>query len=63
MYQSEITQFLRELRQQKPDLEASQLRGRSIWWDHPQDLEVLRRHRESRVPQKPYVYYDNAPER
>lgn len=58
MYESDITKFLQELKQQKPQLEAGQQRGRAIWWDRPQDLEVMRRHKESRLPQPGYVYYD-----
>ena len=40
MYQSDITQFLNQLKQQKPDLEAEQRRGRALLWDkQPIDLE------------------------
>jgi len=40
MYQSDITQFLNQLKQQKPDLEAEQRRGRALLWDkQPVDLE------------------------
>ena len=56
MYESEITRFLKDLRQQKPQLEQSQRDGRAIWWDKPQDLDTARRNRESRIAQRPYVY-------
>ena len=56
MYESDITVFLRELKQAKPHLEAEQRKGRAIWWDHPQDLATRRRNDASRVPQAPYVY-------
>lgn len=56
MYQSDITRFLQELKSANPQLEAQQREGRAIWWDHPQDLDTTRRHRESKVPQQAYVY-------
>jgi hypothetical protein len=56
MYQSDITRFLQELKSNQPQLEAQQREGRAIWWDHPQDADISRRDRESRVAQKPYVY-------
>jgi Protein of unknown function (DUF3460). len=44
MYQSDITQFLNQLKQQKPNLEAEQRRGRSLLWDkQPIDLGRTRR--------------------
>ena len=56
MYESDVTRFLRELKQQKPHLSAEQQKGRAIWWDKPQDLETSRRNSESRVRQSAYVY-------
>ena len=56
MYESDITRFLRELKQARPQLDAQQREARAIWWDRPQDQETLRRHRASRVAQPPYVY-------
>ena len=56
IYQSDITRFLQQLRQDKPHLEDEQRKGRAIWWDHPQDPDTQRRQQESRVPQAPYVY-------
>ncbi|HWV03653.1 MULTISPECIES: DUF3460 family protein [unclassified Ralstonia] len=57
LYKSEITQFLEELKTQKPDLEAQQRQGRSLLWDKdPIDLEERARAKAARVPQKPYVY-------
>jgi len=63
MYESDITKFLRELKQERPQLEAEQQRGRAIWWDHPQSLEAQKRDRESRLPQPPYVFYQITPDR
>ncbi len=55
-YQSDTTQFLAELRQQKPDLETSQRQGRSLLWDQQVDREVWTQYRAAQVAQKPYVY-------
>ena len=55
-YESEFTKFARELKQQRPHLEAEQRKSRAIWWDHEQDLETLERAKESRVKQQAYVY-------
>lgn len=55
-YESDITRFLRELKQARPHLEAEQRKGRAIWWDRPQDLDTMQRNAQSRVPQAPYVY-------
>ena len=57
MYKSDITRFLEQLKEERPHLERSQREGRALLWDRPQDLETMRRHRESRVPPQPYVYY------
>jgi len=60
MYQSDITQFLNQLKQQKPSLEEEQRRGRSLLWDkQPVDLEERERQQASRVRQSGYVYYQN----
>ena len=57
LYKSEITQFLEELKTQKPELEAQQRQGRALLWDKdPIDLEERARPKAARVPQKPYVY-------
>jgi len=56
MYESEITRFLREMKQRNPSLEDAQRKGRALLWDRPQDPEFTRQAREARVPQKPYVY-------
>ena len=56
MYESDITLFLRELKQAKPYLEDEQRKGRAIWWDKPQELDAQQRNQASKVPQAPYVY-------
>jgi hypothetical protein len=56
MYESEITQFLKELKKSRPDLEKSQLEGRALLWDKTLDEDLLRDQQQSRIPQTPYVY-------
>lgn len=56
-YQSEITQFINELKEKNPNLEASQRAGRALLWDKtPIDLDQQERLKASRVNQQPYVY-------
>jgi hypothetical protein len=55
-YESDITQFIRDLKAKLPDLERKQREGRAIFWDKQLDPDELRRWRESNVPQQPYVY-------
>ena len=59
-YESEFTKFVRELKRQRPGLEAEQRKSRAIWWDHEQDLETLERNQESRVEQQAYVYQNKV---
>lgn len=60
MYQSDITKFLNDLKQQRPTLDEEQRRGRALLWDkQPLDLEERTRQQASRVKQTPYVYYQN----
>jgi hypothetical protein len=56
-YESEFTQFLKQLKSERPNLEAEQRTGRSIWWDKGAiDLEQSRQWRDARVPMAPYPY-------
>ena len=57
-YKSEYTQFLTELRAQKPNLLEQQIAGRALLWDRKQDREA--HFNEGRVPQAPYVYQTNG---
>ena len=56
MYESDITKFIRELHQKRPELEAEQVKGRALLWDKALDREALTEQRAARVPQQPYVY-------
>jgi len=56
MYQSDVTQFLNDLKARKPELERKQREGRAIFWDKQLDLYELERWKQARVPQQAYVY-------
>jgi hypothetical protein len=56
-YESEITKFIRELKEKNPELELKQRAGRALLWDKaPIDLDATKRAKESGVQQQPYVY-------
>jgi hypothetical protein len=56
-YQSEITQFLNELKTEKPSLEADQQAGRALLWDkEPISVEDQRRAKAAKLKQRSYVY-------
>ncbi len=60
MYQSDITQFINQMKENKPSLVAEQRRGRALLWDkQPIDLDESSENKQSRVEQTPYVYYQN----
>lgn len=58
-YESEITQFLKQYKEQKPDTEIRQREGRARLWDKNIDPEQQEGFKAGRVPQKPYVYQTN----
>jgi hypothetical protein len=56
-YESDITKFIKELKQKDPDVELKQRAGRALLWDKaPIDLEARQRAKESLVKQQAYVY-------
>ncbi|CAM3950836.1 DUF3460 family protein [Roseateles saccharophilus] len=55
-YKSEVTQFIDQLKAQRPTLEAEQRAGRALLWDKEQDRTAQAGFDQARVPQKPYVY-------
>lgn len=55
-YKSDVSQFIDELKANKPTLEAEQRAGRALLWDRPIDREAQATWREAGVPQQPYVY-------
>jgi hypothetical protein len=57
LYESEATQFIKQLKQQNPKLEESQRAGRLLLWDKtPVDLDQQKRTNDSRIRQQAYVY-------
>jgi Protein of unknown function (DUF3460) len=59
-YTSEVTQFIEQMKAQKPQLEKEQRAGRALLWDKPVDRDAQEEFKEARVAQKPYVYQTNA---
>jgi len=59
-YNSEVTQFLEQLKTQNPGIEAQQRVGRALLWDKHVDREAAGDWRLARVPQKPYVYQNDG---
>jgi len=56
-YQSEFTQFLNELKTEKPQLEADQQAGRALLWDQaPLSVEDQHRAKAAKLKQRAYVY-------
>lgn len=58
-YVSDHTLFMQELMAKNPQMAEEQKAGRALWWDKTLDADEQRRKQEARLPQKPYVYFDN----
>jgi hypothetical protein len=56
-YESELTRFIRDLRQNNPQIVDQQKKNRATWWDRPQDLQAWRERSAATVPQPAYVYF------
>ena len=59
-YTSDVTQFIDQLKAQRPTLEAEQRAGRALLWDREQDRAAQAGFDEARVAQKPYVYQTDS---
>jgi len=55
-YKSDATEFIEQLKAQRPTLEEEQKKGRALLWDRPIDREAQAEFSEAKVPQQPYVY-------
>ena len=55
-YTSEATQFIDQLKANKPTLEAEQRAGRALLWDKNLSRTEEADFGEARVPQQAYVY-------
>ncbi len=58
-YESDITEFLRNYKKQHPDTEQRQREGRARLWDKYIDPELQEGFKAAKVPQQPYVYYQD----
>ncbi len=58
-FESDITQFLKNYKKEHADVEARQREGRGRLWDKYIDPQLQEGFRAARVPQDPYVYYQN----
>ena len=59
-YESDMTQFLNQLKKQNAELSAQQRQGRALLWDKQVDREAQAEFKAARVAQKPYVYQTQA---
>ena len=59
-YESDTTRFIKQLKAQKPELEAQQRQGRALLWDKQVDREAQAEFKAARVAQKPYVYQTDS---
>lgn len=55
-YESDTTQFIKQLKAQKPELDAQQQTGRALLWDKQVDYDIWKEYNAARVAQQPYVY-------
>jgi hypothetical protein len=55
-YKSDVTNFIEELKANKPTLEAEQRAGRALLWDKALDRDAQAEWQDAKVPQQPYVY-------
>lgn len=59
-YTSDTTQFLNQLKAERPELEAQQRQGRALLWDTGMDAQFHANAKAARVAQQPYVYQTKA---
>ncbi len=60
-YESEITKFIKDLKEKSPQLEERQREGWALLWNKaPTDLDTQERTKASRVKQQAYVYQNKG---
>ena len=59
-YSSEVTQFIEQLKEKQPDLEARQRAGRALLWDKHVDREAWSEFRDGEIAQQAYVYQNST---
>jgi len=61
LYESDHTQFIKDLKAKNPGMEEGQRAGRALLWDKaPVTLSEQERGKESRVRQQAYVYQNKV---
>jgi Protein of unknown function (DUF3460) len=55
-YTSDITQFIDQMKADRPTLEAEQRAGRALLWDKNLNRADQADYLDAKVPQQPYVY-------
>ena len=55
-YRSDATQFIDQLKTDRPHLDAAHQEARALLWDASVDRHVLKEFNAGKVAQKPYVY-------
>ena len=55
-YTSNATQFITQLKQDRPELEQAQHQGRARLWDRDLDRDLQAEFSAAQVAQRPYVY-------
>ena len=56
-YESDVTQFIRELLDKNPQLKELQKQNRATWWDKKLDLDEQKHNMQSEAPNQPYAYF------
>ncbi|WPB55280.1 DUF3460 family protein [Xylophilus sp. GOD-11R] len=59
-YTSEATDFINDLKKQRPTLDAEQRAGRALLWDKKVDRDAWSDYDAGEIKQKPYVYQTDA---
>jgi hypothetical protein len=59
-YRSDTTQFIDQLKVDRPHLDTDQQNARALLWDASVDRHVLKEFNAGRVAQKPYVYHNQG---
>jgi hypothetical protein len=55
-YTSEVTDFINQIKAERPELEQGQQEGRALLWDKQINREQAAQASAAELPQKPYVY-------
>jgi hypothetical protein len=63
LYESDHTQFMRDMLARHPEWVEDQRRGRAIWWDRKTDLAEQDAQLRASEPHRPYPYDVNFEQR